>query len=102
MTSSPNAAKLQDDLQAVIRDAEALLKATAHLTGDSIDVVRAEAAATLKQVKSRIGDTQDAVMAGAADAVKATGDYVKKNPWAAVGVAASIGLVVGLLLSRRD
>ena len=33
--------------------------------------------------------------------VQAANAYVKTNPWAAVGVGAAAGLLVGLLLSRR-
>ena len=35
------------------------------------------------------------------EAVKATEAYVRENPWQAVGIAAGVGLVLGLLISRR-
>jgi len=35
------------------------------------------------------------------EAVKATETYVRENPWQSVGIAAGIGLVLGLLISRR-
>ena len=34
-------------------------------------------------------------------AAKATDDYVRDNPWQAVGIAAMAGLVLGILISRR-
>ena len=37
----------------------------------------------------------------AKDAAKATDDYVHENPWQAIGIAAAVGLVAGLLMSRR-
>jgi ElaB/YqjD/DUF883 family membrane-anchored ribosome-binding protein len=30
-----------------------------------------------------------------------TDDYVRDNPWQAIGVAAAIGFLVGLVVSRR-
>jgi Mg/Co/Ni transporter MgtE len=36
------------------------------------------------------------------DAARATDAYIHKNPWQAIGVAAGIGLVVGLLTGRRQ
>jgi ElaB/YqjD/DUF883 family membrane-anchored ribosome-binding protein len=35
------------------------------------------------------------------EAVKATETYVRENPWQAIGIAAGVGLVLGLLISRR-
>jgi ElaB/YqjD/DUF883 family membrane-anchored ribosome-binding protein len=33
-------------------------------------------------------------------AAKATDDFVHENPWRAVGIAAGVSLVVGMLISR--
>ncbi|WP_038926408.1 glycine zipper domain-containing protein, partial [Yersinia pestis] len=30
-----------------------------------------------------------------------TDDYVRQNPWCSVGIGATIGLIVGLLVARR-
>jgi ElaB/YqjD/DUF883 family membrane-anchored ribosome-binding protein len=30
-----------------------------------------------------------------------TDDYVHENPWQAIGIAAAVGLVAGLLMNRR-
>jgi ElaB/YqjD/DUF883 family membrane-anchored ribosome-binding protein len=35
------------------------------------------------------------------DAVIATEDYMRRNPWQSVGIAAGVGLVLGVLLARR-
>jgi ElaB/YqjD/DUF883 family membrane-anchored ribosome-binding protein len=37
----------------------------------------------------------------ARDAARATDDYVHDNPWQAIGVAAAVGFLVGLVISRR-
>ncbi|MDQ1316092.1 MAG: hypothetical protein QG662_2201, partial [Pseudomonadota bacterium] len=34
-------------------------------------------------------------------AAKATDEYVHVHPWQAIGVAASVGVVIGLLIGRR-
>lgn len=34
-------------------------------------------------------------------AAKAADDYVRANPWAAVGLAAALGLLLGILVARR-
>jgi ElaB/YqjD/DUF883 family membrane-anchored ribosome-binding protein len=46
-------------------------------------------------------DVQAEVVARTKAAAKATDDYVHENPWRSVGLAASVGVVVGLLIGRR-
>jgi ElaB/YqjD/DUF883 family membrane-anchored ribosome-binding protein len=102
MSDSVTTAKLLEELHAVVRDAEALLNATANQTGERIDAVRQRAEESLKQAKSRLSVAQDEVLQGAREAFESTESYLKKNPWQSVGIAAGVGLVIGLLLRRRD
>jgi ElaB/YqjD/DUF883 family membrane-anchored ribosome-binding protein len=97
--------KLSDDLitdfKVVVADAEALLKATANQGGDKLAEVRAKAEESLRIAKARMADAQEALLAKTREAAKATDVYVHENPWKAVGVAAGVGLVIGLLIGRR-
>jgi ElaB/YqjD/DUF883 family membrane-anchored ribosome-binding protein len=47
-----------------------------------------------------------AVVVDAREQLAAAGDQVhakvKENPWAAAGIAAGVGLLLGLLIGRRD
>ena len=89
------------DFKTMVADAEALLKATANHGGEELAGVRAKAEESIKAVKARIADEQAALLVRTKDAVKATDVYVHENPWTAVGVAAGVGLVVGLLSNRQ-
>jgi len=89
------------DFKTVVTDAEALLKATANQGGHELSALRAKAEESLKTAKVRIASEQAALLASTKEAVKATDVYVHENPWAAVGVGAGIGLLVGLLTGRR-
>ena len=101
MAERISADQLLDDLTAVIRDAENLLRATAAQTGEKVDEMRARAEESLRMAKERLSSIEDEtlkharVLAGEAD------EYVRGNPWQAVGIAAGVGLVLGLLMSRR-
>jgi ElaB/YqjD/DUF883 family membrane-anchored ribosome-binding protein len=85
----------------VVADAEALLKATAGQGGEALAAVRAKAEESLAAAKEKMADAQAALMVRTKAAAKATDAYVHENPWKAIGVAAGIGLVVGLLIGRR-
>lgn len=89
------------DFKVVVTDAEALLKATANQGGDKLAEVRAKAEESLRIAKARMADAQAALLAKTREAAKATDVYVHENPWKAVGVAAGVGLVIGLLIGRR-
>jgi len=79
-----------NDLRAVIADAEELLRATADQAGPRMEEVRARAEESLRMAREHLHG------AGAE-----LDSQVRAHPWAAVGIAAAIGLVAGILLSRK-
>ena len=93
--------QLVADLKTVMEDAEALLKATSTLTGEKIQEVRARAEESLRQAKVRLSEVEEEAMRRAREVAEAADEYVRENPWQSVGIAAGIGLVLGLLLARR-
>jgi ElaB/YqjD/DUF883 family membrane-anchored ribosome-binding protein len=86
--------KLIKDLRAVIVDTEDLLKATAGQTGELIEKVRARAEESLRAASHD-------VQATAQDAMHKVDRQMRANPWTAVGIAAAIGFVAGILLGRK-
>jgi ElaB/YqjD/DUF883 family membrane-anchored ribosome-binding protein len=89
------------DFKMMAADAESLLKATASQGGDKVAEVRARAQESLRAVQARIAEAQATMLAKTKAAAKAADAYVHENPWQAAGIAAAIGLVIGLLISRR-
>jgi ElaB/YqjD/DUF883 family membrane-anchored ribosome-binding protein len=101
MAERISAAQLIDDLSAVIRDAESLLRATAAQTGDRVEEIRARAEESVRQAKERLAGIEDEALKHARELAGEADHYVRGNPWQAVGIAAGVGLVLGLLMSRR-
>jgi ElaB/YqjD/DUF883 family membrane-anchored ribosome-binding protein len=101
MNSEVTSDQLIDDLKTVMSDAEALLKATSAQTGEKIQEVRARAEESLRVAKQRLTAAEEEALRRAREIADATEEYVRDNPWQSVGIAAGVGLVVGLLLSRR-
>ncbi len=101
MTDIVTKEKLVADFKVVVADAEELLKATAGQAGDKVAELRSKAQANLAIAKASLADAQAALLEKAKAAGRATDDYVQENPWRAVGIAAGIGLVIGLLIGRR-
>jgi len=95
------AEKLATDLRLVIADAEALLRATVGETTESVAAARAKITQSLEAAKDGLGSLGEEAAEQARIAVRAADDYVRGNPWQAVGVAALAGIALGLLISRR-
>ena len=100
--SEVNTEKLLEDLRAVIRDAEELLRATAGQAGEHIAAARAKAEASLQSARALLATLCDTGTARARDAARSADSYVHGNPWVAVGAGAAAGLLLGLLLGHRS
>lgn len=81
---------MMNDLRAVIADAEELLRATAGEAGPRVQEIRARAEESLRTAREHLSG------AGAE-----LDTQVRAHPWAAVGIAAGVGLIIGILLSRK-
>ena len=101
MNSDVTTEQLIAVLKTVMSDAEALLKATSAQTGEKIQEVRARAEESLRVAKERLTAAEEEALRRAREFADATEEYVRDNPWQSVGIAAGVGLVLGLLISRR-
>jgi ElaB/YqjD/DUF883 family membrane-anchored ribosome-binding protein len=81
--------KLIDDLKVVAHDVEELIKATASQTGEKIAAARLRAEESLRGAQKHLFEASDEA------------DYVRDNPWQAVGVAAGVAFIIGYLIGRR-
>lgn len=93
--------KLMNDLRTVVRDAEELLKATAGQAGEKVSAARERAETSLRAAKERLANMGNGMFSQARQAASATDQYVRTNPWQAIGIGAAVGLLVGFLASRR-
>ncbi len=93
--------QLVSDIKSVISEAEEMLSDTADQTGDKIARLRERIKVRLSDAKVRLRDAEDVLIAKSKAAARATDDYVHESPWTAIGIAAGLGLVVGVLIGRR-
>jgi len=93
--------QLVADFKVVIHDAEELLRATAGQTGEKLSEARGRIQQSLLKAKAGLAEAQTKVVEKAKAVGTATDQYVHEKPWQAVGIAAGIGLVVGMLISSR-
>jgi ElaB/YqjD/DUF883 family membrane-anchored ribosome-binding protein len=100
--------KLVEDFKVLSKDVQELLKATASVVGEKAADARVKVEESLKVAQVKLADAQDIVKAKGKEAVAVTDEYVRDNPWNAVGIAAGVGFLLGLgfaagtFLRRRD
>lgn len=92
---------LMADFQALVSDTERLLEHTATLTGDQADQLRTQIHDSPLRARETLQLTEQSLRERGQAAVTATEDYVQSNPWQAVGIAAGVGFLIGLLATRR-
>jgi ElaB/YqjD/DUF883 family membrane-anchored ribosome-binding protein len=93
--------RLVDEFTTVLSEAEDMLKKASTETGEKARDLRSQVESKLLHAKLQLQEMQGAAVDNAKAAARATDDYVRDNPWQAVGVAAAIGFLVGLVVSRR-
>jgi ElaB/YqjD/DUF883 family membrane-anchored ribosome-binding protein len=90
--------KLMEDLKTIVNDAEVLLKKAASAqTREWIEKAQAKAKKSLRAANNWLTEEEEAAIARTRSATKATEDYVLANTWMVLGMAATAGLVVGIL-----
>jgi ElaB/YqjD/DUF883 family membrane-anchored ribosome-binding protein len=96
-----NSESLMSDFKALMVDAEDLIKATANHDDGPLGAIRSKALETLNSAKESLSSIEGTVTEKAKVVAERTDEFVHRNPWEAIGVAAGIGLLVGLFIRRR-
>jgi ElaB/YqjD/DUF883 family membrane-anchored ribosome-binding protein len=92
--------QLIGEYKALIADAEALIEANEGHVDDVIKTIRSKALKTLAGAKEGIADFEDVLTDKAEAAAKGTDHFVHGHPWESVGLAAGLGLIIGLIIRR--
>jgi ElaB/YqjD/DUF883 family membrane-anchored ribosome-binding protein len=96
-----NPEQLVGDFKALMADAEALIKATAGQEDGVIASIRSKALETLSSAKENFSNAEGSLTDKAKLAAQGADEFVHRNPWEAIGVAAGLGLLIGLFIRRR-
>jgi ElaB/YqjD/DUF883 family membrane-anchored ribosome-binding protein len=99
--SSAAREKLMDGLKSAIGEAEQYLHEAAEQVGETASEARARFDDTLRTARTDLRKLEDSVLARGHDAAHSANVYVRDNPWKAVGLGAAVGVIVGMLISRK-
>ena len=93
--------KLMDGLKTAIGEAENYLSDAGEQVGGTASEVRARFEDTLRTARSDLRKLEDSVIARSHEIAQSADVYVRDNPWRAVGLGAAVGVLLGVLITRR-
>ena len=96
-----NLKTVRTDIKTLIEDAQALFHEAAASTGVKADELRAKGLVLLDNALAKAQGLQAVALEKGKEVADCTDHYVRENPWRAVAISAGIGLLLGLLASRR-
>ena len=95
-----------DEMRAFLADVEDLVKRVENISDAEVARARAKVAAALSDVRRLASDSSDSLRERARLAADQAKQYVHDRPWTSIGLAAAVGLIVGVAVtavsSRRS
>jgi ElaB/YqjD/DUF883 family membrane-anchored ribosome-binding protein len=92
---------LAEELRKVVSEAEALLGAMGDEGDGALQSLRDRVHDSIDTAKARLADLQEQADRVGQRAATVAANWIVENPWTAVAIGASVGLVIGMMLARR-
>ena len=94
-------AAASNEIKNLIADVEDLMARIADLKDADVVRVRSKVQRAVDAAKQSLADSAETIRQHAQDVATTADDYVRDRPWQAIGIAALVGAVVGILATRR-
>ena len=91
----------RSDMKSLVQNAQDLFREATASTGVKADELRTKGMALLETAMQKAQDVQAAAVETGKELATTADEYVQENPWRAVAVSATVGVLIGLLISRK-
>lgn len=98
---APDLEQLTRDFRTFVGDCETMLKNATALSGAGATVARAQLSEKMATAKVKLDSIRTTAGDQAQRVRESTAEYVRREPIMAIGAAAAVGAIVGLMMSRR-
>jgi ElaB/YqjD/DUF883 family membrane-anchored ribosome-binding protein len=92
--------KIIEDIKVLLNDSEELVRLSASLPGEGVDALRTRLRDHVDTARSALETAQASAQYRYRASLDGTVRYTRDNPWQALGIAAGIGFLAGILVSR--
>jgi len=101
MSKDTTSEHLRAELKNLADTLEEVLSSSTEKSKTELDKLRSKAQSALKDTRARLGDSGDRIAQTTREAAERTVVYVRDNRWTSVGIGDAVGVVLGVLLTRR-
>lgn len=101
MSKDTTSEQLRAELKSLADTLEEVLSSSTDKSKDEVEKLRTKAQRALKESRTRLSETSDAIARQTREAAARADDYVHEKPWTGIGIGAAVGVVLGVLLTRR-
>ena len=92
---------VNNDINTLIKNAQVVFQEATTLTGEKATEARQKGMQLLDSALGKAQDAQASAYAAGKEMCVSADHYVKENPWRTISAAASIGLLLGVILARK-
>ncbi|HJV72780.1 MAG TPA: DUF883 family protein [Noviherbaspirillum sp.] len=96
-----NIKTVRNDMKTLVKDAQDLFREAGLATGEKAEELRTKGLTLLDSAMEKAHEIQTVAVEKGKVAAQSTDEFVHEHPWKAVGIAAGVGLLVGMLISRK-
>jgi ElaB/YqjD/DUF883 family membrane-anchored ribosome-binding protein len=90
------------EIKNLLADVEELVARIADMQDADVDRLRGKVQRAVDAAKESLAGGAESVRRKAQSVADNADEYIRESPWQAVGIAALVGAVVGMLLTRRN
>ncbi|MEJ4045711.1 MULTISPECIES: YqjD family protein [unclassified Erwinia] len=101
MSKDTTSEHLRAELKTLADTLEEVLSTSSEKSKTELDKLHSKAQSALKNTRARLGDSGERIAQTTREAADRADVYVRDNPWTSVGIGAAVGVVLGVLLTRR-
>lgn len=96
-----NASMLSNEFKSFVSDVEGMLKRSGRLQGDELEHAKDQMSKRVTEAKAVLDESSHSLMRRARRSATEARGYAQSHPWEVAGATLAVGLLCGILFSRR-
>jgi ElaB/YqjD/DUF883 family membrane-anchored ribosome-binding protein len=96
-----NIKTVRNDMKTLVKDAQELFREAGEVTGEKAEDLRAKGLILLDTAMEKAQEVQTIALEKGKAVAQDADEFVHQNPWKAVAISAGVGMLIGMLISRK-